>query len=104
MFKVGFILMILLNAVLIFLLLKPHPLHPLKQANGSFKDKISNTLMFDNQQMDRFEELAIEHHETMMKINEEQKELVRTYFNFLKTEGAQVWSQGEQHLGCNNLR
>ncbi len=95
MFKVGFILMILLNAVLIFLLLKPHPLHPPQHAKGSFKDKIRNTLMLDDQQQDRFEELAKEHHDTMMKINKEQKELVRTYFNFLKTEGAQVWNQGE---------
>jgi len=95
MFKVGFIIMILLNAVLIFLLIKPHLQHPPQQARGSFKDKISNTLMLDEQQQDRFEEFAKEHHQTMMKIDKEQKELVRTYFNFLKSEGAQVWNQGE---------
>lgn len=86
--KIGFFVLVALNAVLIFLLVSgpPHPKGPPKtHGNGASQIQvIGDKLSLTADQMDQYTEMAKEHRETIKRLQEQQKPLVQSYFELLK--------------------
>ena len=83
-FKVGFIVLMVLNLVLVaFLVMGKHVNHrPSHPGNNPkvFRQKIVEILELTEDQKTQFNDLANEHHQQMMDVENEQKELVQHYF------------------------
>ena len=82
-YKIGLFVMLVTNIALIFLMVnKPRP--PMNGGEG-LMGKISNKLNLTKEQEIRYFDMAKNHQKEIKKIETEQKELVKVYFNLLNT-------------------
>lgn len=86
-YAIGFVIMIILNGVLIFLMLRgpilppPPPSGPAK--GGDLQGKISKELGLNFEQQETYAALAKEHRFAMDQLEKDQKEVIKSYFNSL---------------------
>ncbi|WP_339926253.1 hypothetical protein [uncultured Cyclobacterium sp.] len=84
-FKIGFFCLLIINGVLAFVMLNhPRPPFSRPQEKGALMFKISNELNLSESQKKSFFISAENHQKGMAMIEEQQKELVKEYFEFLK--------------------
>lgn len=92
-YRIGLITMVVLNLALVSFLIfnKPenHP-HTHEKEDGHFKGRAIQLLDLDEEQQVQFEKLANSHHEEMISIERKQRELLRTYFKQLFSDGGQL--------------
>ncbi|MGD1892569.1 MAG: hypothetical protein ACFB15_18510 [Cyclobacteriaceae bacterium] len=88
LFRLGFYALVLINAVLIFLLVKGpspgRPPIPLEKGTSLMKT-IGEKLNLTSGQMDQYENMAKQHRQVMINLQEEQRPLLRSYFELLKS-------------------
>lgn len=82
-YKIGLIVLIIVNGVLIFLLTQGPPPPPKDQRSRSLIQKISKKLNLSPDQIDKYSAMAFQHREAMQSIENEQKRFVSTYFESL---------------------
>ncbi len=84
-YKVGLIVMIALNVVLIFLLVQKKPPFHMKPGRD-VKDRIINELGLDKSQQKKYNSMAQNHHREMMNIENQEKKLLKEYFSLLSND------------------
>ncbi len=85
-YQVGFILLLLINATLIFLLAKKSPIPPMDHGSreGSIFEKISAQLELTEDQQAIYQSMAKQHADQMKILNNENQLLLKSYFETLK--------------------
>lgn len=87
--SIGFVIMLILNAVLLFLMIRG-PKMPPRQSELSnkidLKEKISRDLELTTDQTKAFHELADKHRKAIKVNAEKQKKVIQSYFNYLSVE------------------
>ncbi len=83
LYKIGMILMLVINGVLIFMMLRGPKLPPPNEAG--LMEKISEKLELNEQQKTKYFELALDHSKEVAKLEAKQKKMVKDYFDKLKT-------------------
>lgn len=82
-YKIGLLAMLIVNVTLLFLMFSRSK--PPMEGGKGLMGKISNKLNLDKEQETTFFKLAKKHRREMEKIEKEQKQLIKNYFNFLHT-------------------
>ncbi|WP_339756299.1 hypothetical protein [Algoriphagus aquimarinus] len=100
-YKIGLIVMILINGVLIFMMLRGPKMPPPRQ-NG-LMEVISKKLDLDSNQKAEYFELAKDHSRSVADVEAKQKRLMKNYFEFLDkadaTGQAEILEQIEELEG-----
>ncbi len=106
LYKVGLIIMIIINGFLIYFLIQNHPKGPM-HARGmertDLKEKISKQLNLSQTQKEQYFQLAREHQEKMVKMDRQQKELIKSYFSFLIEPSPNAETQKQVLAQLSNL-
>ncbi|WP_417602462.1 hypothetical protein [Owenweeksia hongkongensis] len=87
-YKIGLITMVVLNLALVSFLVFNNPQshsHSHDREDGHFRKRAIQILDLDKEQLKQFKDLATLHHMEMIKMEDQQKELLRPYFNQLST-------------------
>lgn len=87
-YQVGFVLLLLINATLIFLLVKKSPRSPMdpQSREGSIIEKISTQLELTEDQLATYQSMAIQHREQMRILGTEHQQLLKSYFETLNND------------------
>lgn len=88
-YKIGLIVMVIINGVMIFLFVQRPPFPPPSSKahkENPLMDKISGELGLTSQQKERYVALAKAHRMNMTEIERGQRKLVRSYFELLKMQ------------------
>lgn len=90
-YKIALAIMVIINAILIFILVQgpPHLRGP-NDGNGRMIDRISLRLDLDDQQKKELFMMAKVHRDSMNKIDQEQRKLVKHYLSLLKVAQGQI--------------
>lgn len=83
-YKIGLIVMLLANVVLIFFIVQKPGKPPYPQERGDVRKKISHELKLNAEQEAAYFELAHEHRLRVKEVESKQRLLVKTYFELLK--------------------
>jgi len=87
-YQVGFVLLLLINATLIFLLVKKSPNPPMDHGPrlGSIIEKISTHLELTEDQLATYQSMAIQHREQMRILGAQHQPLLKSYFETLNDD------------------
>lgn len=85
-FKIGLIIMVLINAALILFLFQRPQHHPSRaQRQSPLLEKISEKLNLTAKQKSQYIELAEQHRESIRRIEREQRKALKAYFDQLRS-------------------
>jgi acyl-ACP thioesterase len=87
-YQVGFVILLLINATLIFLLVKKSPEAPINHESreGAIIEKISSQLELTEDQIATYQSMAIQHRERMRILGAEHQQLLKSYFETLNDD------------------
>lgn len=91
MYKIGFFILLVLNIVLMILYIMGPPMPPRPEGGRSksdVKDEISRELDFTEEQKARFDEMAFNHREAIRNLDEQERKLLKLFFEQLTKENA----------------
>lgn len=95
-YQVGFVLLLLINATLIFLLVKASSRPPMgpQSRKGSIIEKISTQLNLSEEQLAHYRSMAKQHGDQMRILDNENQQLLKSYFETLEgnsTDSAEIF-------------
>ena len=81
LYKIGLILMLVINVVLIFMMLRGPKMPPPHEAG--LMERISEKLELNDEQKTKYFELALEHSKQVSELEAKQRKMVKIYFDNL---------------------